>query len=310
MKNQKYKHNLINKALTHYKYSTDIDKKEEINEFYRRYSRSYKNYIKNKYDFKTFYGRLSSIPNLTHILAKYYLFIESEKCWKYFERTAVFWTYSHINDEWIDHLKFAYEYSLYVENHDLLEILIEKSFSYLSLESYKISKNHIIQDVYPSTQLVHFLVEKTLGHNPVKPLVLNYGNSYGIYQKIIDNWDDFSNISNSYWNELCEYHLNSMGLQNTDRREHEEFLGSGLIPMELINIFKLRKKLNLDIPVINHELFQTPMAKYPKLPTGYNPHMDVLFRLIRETIKYKKLFTYKEIENIITLESEDTFPFY
>ena len=35
---------------------------------------------------------------------------------------------------------------------------------------------------------------------------MNYGTGYGIYQKIIDNWEDLSQIDNSYWDELCEYH--------------------------------------------------------------------------------------------------------
>ena len=88
------------------------------------------------------------------------------------------------------------------------------------------------------TQLIHFLLEKWLGYNPVKELVMNYGTGYGIYQKIIDNWEDLSQIDNSYWDELCEYHLKGIGLQRGEKWENEEFLTSGMIPMELIKFAK------------------------------------------------------------------------
>lgn len=65
--------------------------------------------------------------------------------------------------------------------------------------------------------------------------------------------------------------------------------------MELINIIKVRKKLNLDIPKINHELFQTPMAKEPKIPTGYQEEKDVKFQLVKRTIETKAKWTYDEI---------------
>jgi len=70
---------------------------------------------------------LAGIPYSTHIIAKNLLFQEDENYWKYFERTALFWTKSHINDPFIDHIKTALEYSLYVERKDLIEILLKKA---------------------------------------------------------------------------------------------------------------------------------------------------------------------------------------
>ncbi|WP_452219424.1 hypothetical protein, partial [Lacinutrix salivirga] len=241
-------------------------------------------------------------PNCTHIRAKNLLFQGNKDCWKYFERTAVFWTYGHNKDKWIDHLKGVYEYSLYVERNDLLKSLIEISKNYLTDENNLKDKNFKTQKVYPSTQLVHFLIDKWLGNNPVKELVFNYGKGYGIYQNLIDNWDDFSKIESKYWDELCEYHLNGIGLQRGEKWENEEFLTSGLIPMELINLIKVRKKLGLDMPTINNALFNTNMARMPVIPTGYNENYDLKFKLIELTVKNKKKYSLQDIEEYILKE--------
>jgi hypothetical protein len=60
-------------------------------------------------------------------------------------------------DEYIDHIRDAFHYAL------------------------------------PCTQLLHFLVKKRLGHNPVKESVPIFGKEgYGIYQQLIDHWNDYS----------------------------------------------------------------------------------------------------------------------
>lgn len=295
----------IEKAIKFYEYGNDISVAVCDNDF----KRSYKNFTDKdtlKHWSHTIYCMLPGNPYCNHIKAKNLLFQGNDDCWKYFERTAVFWTYGHSpNDEWIDHLKAAFEYALYVERKDLVDRLIEISLSFLTDERNLANKEFKKQRVYPSTQLVHFLVEKWLGYNPAKELVLNYGNGYGIYQKIIDHWDDFSHIENSYWDDLCEYHLNGIGLQRGEKRENEEFLASGLIPMELINLIKIRKKLGLDIPVISHELFKTNMAKEPVIPTGYNEQLDVKFQLVDLTVKNKRRYTLEEVEDYMNLNFPD-----
>lgn len=295
---RKFRHKLIQKAIKHYRYEEVLDQKTNLKDFERRYKNfTDKDTLKNYTN--TIYKVLSGAPQAIHIAAKNLLFQENPECWKYFERTALFWTYAHIKDEWIDHLKDALEYALFVERDDLLKILLDKSKAYLSLDAYQNNKDHIKQKVYPSTHLVHFLIEKWLGENPVKTTVLKYGDGYGIYQRLIDDWEDYSQIESSYWDQLCEYHLNAIGLQAGEKYEHEEFLGCGLIPMELLNLFKTRKKLGLDVPEITHELFQTPMAKQPQIPTGYNQELDVRFQMIDRTVKTKKKHTYQQIVEIL-----------
>lgn len=298
----------IEKAIKFYEYGNDISVAVCDDDF----KRSYKNFT-DKDTLKnwshTVYCMLSGNPYCNHIKAKNLLFQGNNECWKYFERTAVFWTYGHSNDEWIDHLKGEFEYALYVERKDLVDRLIDISLSYLTDERNLSNKEFKTQRVYPSTQLVHFLIEKWIGHNPAKELILRYGNGYGIYQKIIDNWDDFSKIENSYWDELCEYHLNGIGLQRGEKWENEEFLDSGLIPMELINLIKVRKKLGLDIPLISNELFDTNMAKEPVIPTGYNEQLDVKFQLVDLTVKNRRRYTFEEIIEYIKKENGNSVEF-
>ncbi|WP_452220004.1 hypothetical protein, partial [Lacinutrix salivirga] len=95
---------LINKAIKHYKYAETLDIDEANYFFLDEY-----NYFSRKGNLKKHINivwlSLSGIPNCTHIRAKNLLFQGNKDCWKYFERTAVFWTYGHNKDKWIDHLK-------------------------------------------------------------------------------------------------------------------------------------------------------------------------------------------------------------
>lgn len=303
----------IPQIIDHYGYGQPIDFEQANRDFMEGYVFSYKNFKKNKYDFRLFYGVLTDVQSNEshHIAAKNLLFQGNPLCWKYFERTALFWTMAHAADEYIDHIRDAFYYALYMERNDLLKILIEKSIDYLNMDVYKTSKEHKNQQVYPSTQLLHFLVEKWLGHNPVKERVFIFGKEgYGIYQQLIDHWNDYSVLPASYWNELCDHHLNSVGVQRAEKREYEEFLGPGLIPMEFINLFKVRRKLGLDVPVIHHPLFETPMAVEPLIPSGYDERFDVKYQLVIQTIKTQKQYNYTDIEKIIREEYGDGEFFY
>lgn len=84
------------------------------------------------------------------------------------------------------------------------------------------------------------LIEKLGIPNPVKEKVMQYGNGLGIYGKIVAMWDsNFDEIEDEYWDSLCEYHLNGIGVTGT-KWINEEFLYFGLVPMELINLYKSR----------------------------------------------------------------------
>ncbi|WP_223556365.1 hypothetical protein [Lysinibacillus sphaericus] len=297
MQVKQFNHKLIQKALKRYKYNDDINQDETNEDFFYRYSFFTKG-KKIKKNLNNLYIVLNGTPNCKHIAAKNLLFLGNDKCWKFFERTAQFFAYGYTGGgsfPFIDPIAPLLNYALYVERIDLIELLLTKAVADLERDEYKNNKEYIKQKVYPSTYLTHFLIEKLGIPNPVKDKVMQYGDGLGIYERIVAEWDhQFNEIEEEYWNSLCEYHLNGIGVTGTKRKD-EEFLFFGLVPMELINLFKVRQKLGLDVPVIKHELFSTPMATYPTIPTGYNSDLDVKFQLVERTMKDAKIYTFEEI---------------
>jgi len=283
---------LIAKSIKHYRYNKSLESDDSIHRFISRYNIFTKKETLRERPYVV-YGVLGGLPYITHIKAKNLLFQGYSDCWKYFERTAVFNAYSCDND-YFDLQMFGYEYALYVERDDLLKMLIQKMLKCVHKDEYKINKYYIKQSVYPSVKFIHFLIDKWLGDNPIKEIILNYGKEgYDRYQPIVDNWNKLSIIETSYWDELCLHHLNNIGLRSGDK--YEEFLNVGLIPMEIINLIKVRKKLGLDIPIINNELFETNMAKFPVIPTGYNESHDVIFQMVKLTVETQRKYSIEEV---------------
>ena len=309
---QRFKHKLIQKAIKRYQYNDSIDQCNANKEFYDSYC-----FLTEGKRFKSnidiLYVALDGTPGCNHIAAKNLLFQDNEICWKYFERTALFWSFPFIVTSraiFIDEITGALNYALYVERTDLIRMLLTKLNSDLERNEYKQNKEYINQKIYPGTYLTHFLVEKMEVKNSVCEKVIKYGAGANIYERILNEWDSFSNIENDYWDKLCEYHLNGIGVTGTKWKD-EEFCYCGLIPMELINTFKVRQKLGLDLPAISHELFMTPMAAYPKIPTGYNQDLDVKFQLVERTKKNNKRYTYEDIiEQLQEENGEDVILFY
>ncbi|MCL2200348.1 MAG: hypothetical protein FWB75_00150 [Oscillospiraceae bacterium] len=292
-----FEHKLIQKAIKRYKYDETIDQCAASEAFYESYS--YLTQGKHlKENTPVLYVVLAGTPNCSHIAAKNLLFQGDNECWKYFGRTAQFWSFQYIDTKattFIDHISFDLSYALYVEREDLISVILEKLNSDMDGDEYKSDSAYIKQQVYPSTYLTHFIVEKLGISNSAFDKVLQFGSGLGIYERVVSEWDSaFRNIEAGYWNSLCEYHLNGIGVTGTKRKD-EEFLDFGLIPMELINLFRVRQKLGLDVPEIKHELFTTPMAVFPKIPTGYNPQLDVKFQLVERTKRDIKRYTYEDI---------------
>ena len=296
MQVKQYNHKLIQKALRKYKYNDDINQEKANEDFFFRYSFFTKG-KKIKKDLNNLYIVLEGAPNCNHIAAKNLLFQGNDECWKFFERTAHFFAYGYEGGSFpfIDPVGPLLNYALYVERFDLIELLLTKAAADLERDEYKNNKEYIKQKVYPSTHLIHFLIEKLGIMNPVRDKVIQYGDGLGIYERIVDEWDhQFNEIEDEYWDSLCEYHLNGIGVTGTKWKD-EELIDFGLVPIELINLFKVRKKLGLDVPVIKHELFSTPMAVYPTIPTGYSSDLDVKFQLVERTKRNAKVYTFEEI---------------
>ena len=294
-----YHNELIKKAIKKYSYDKIISQESTNEDFYDNYSFYFhkKNLNDLKLNSDLIYGGLIPMTSNCHIAAaKSLIFKENNLCWKFFERSALFYVYSNLcNDiSFVDLTAHILNLALYVERFDLIDILLSKINIDLDSSINEMDKNIIKQEIYPSTYLIHFLLEKLGIFNPSKEKIFKLGKGVGIYEKIISEWDtSFSVMEESYWNSLCEYHLEGIGVTGTSRKA-EEFLFLGLVPMELINLFKVRKKLGMDIPEISHELFKTPMATYPKIPTGYNQELDVKFQLFDITKKSINLGNLKQ----------------
>ena len=302
--NKSFEHKLIQKAIKHYKYGEAIDQDAASSEFFRGYS--YLTYGKHlKENAPILYVALNGTPNCNHIAAKNLLFQGNDECWKFFERTAQFWCLPYSITKatvFIDLITFSMSYALYVESADLVNMMLSKLNADLDGDGYRNDSAYIKQQVHPSTYLTHFVIEKLGFPNSALEKVLKYGKGMGIYERIVTDWDTpFSDIEDEYWDSLCERHLNGISVTGT-KWQDEEFCSFGLIPMELINLFKARQKLGLDVPEIKHELFATPMAVYPVIPTGYNPQLDVKFQLVERTKKDIKRYTYEEIIEQLRLE--------
>lgn len=289
----KYKHPLINKAIAHYRYNDAINKEQAWDQFVEEYRFNITDYKKSRYDFSRFASTLQGLPESTHIPAKNLLWQGNQECWWYFERTALFWTITALYENEIDALKNALEYALYIERRDLLEMLIKKIIELAG------SAEHRNEPVYPSTCLMLFLTTKWLEIVPEPELSQIMENGYRIYQPIIDHWADMSALGPQYWNSLCEYHLDQLSLTRPDKRNGEEFIGTGLVPMELLNLQKVRIKLSLSVPEIAHELMTTPMSVAPKIPTGYDEKSDVIYQTVKDTAENQRLYSYPELRELI-----------
>lgn len=286
------KKNLIDKVVKYYRYNESIDY-DNIEDFLIAYQTfTDKKTLKNNPEI--IWGVLKCVPNSTHIAAKNKLFKNDNECWMFFERTALFLVKSLINDPWIDHSKAILEYCLYMERFDLIKEVFAKIKGFIEKNIY--NPEYISQKIYPSTCLVYFLIEQYLDINPLKNSILDSKNNFGIYDELINNWNNISNIKPQYWNELCDYHLERLGMSNSEKRETEEFLFSGLVPMELINIIKTRKKNKLDIPNFCHELFKCPMAQEPLIPSGYNDELDIKYQVVKQTIETQKKIIYEDVK--------------
>ena len=306
---KKYTNKYVKRALTLYSYVYDdsIDIYAENEKFYQNYLRRVKYFgtKKNQTPFKFFYVELLGFYNIDHVAAKRLMFQgHPELAGKYFSRTA-FWGLmgkkNSIPAEYIDPYTDYLNYAFFVEDKDTIQLAIDMLINEWKKEDAQ-SKEYKTQWIYPKTYFLHFLIEKWLGENPILPRLFkefSYKGGYGIYQAIIDHWNDLSVLPNTYWNELCDYHLNGLSLYGSEKWEKEEFLLEGIIPMELLNLIKVRKKLELDIPQITHELFSLPTSQFPVIPTGYNPDTDVLFQLIHQTAITKHPYTIEEIIDLL-----------
>ena len=318
----KYKHRLIKKAIRLYKYYEPYDEKNELDCFYQDYQRTIRFYVNPKHSEKKqrqAFEKMIKERNIYQLLyegslspsiAQKLLWQGDMSCSAHFERSAYFW-YAEFSACFhyeaapgnrlccfdLERLAMALQYAVYIGRYDLISSLIELAHKLIEEEK----NTQVLDDIWqkssyrPIVPFTNFMLEKIGYENPLQRYIISsksYDQGYGVYQRIVDDWN--KDIEDEYWDSLCEFHLSEISVK-ASREYNDQLAGFGLVPMELLNLIKIRKQMNLSVPVISHELFRTPMVVAPMLPTGYNPDLDVRFQLIDRTQKQEKPFTSEEI---------------
>jgi nuclear transport factor 2 (NTF2) superfamily protein len=319
---KEYSHRLIKKAIRLYKYYEPYDEKGEQNRFYQDYQQKISFYVKPKHSEKRqqqAFVKMIKERNIYELLwggslysgiAQKLLWQGDTSCWEHFERSAYF-RYEELNACFhyevaqgnrlycfdLERLAAALHYAVYVERYDLVSSLMELAQDLITEEQ----NSQVLDDIWqksnyrPIVPFTNFMLEKIGFENPLQKYIMNsksYKYGFGVYQRIVDDWD--KEVEEEYWNSLCEFHLSEIAVKSS-YEYNDELVCFGLVPMELLNLIKIRKQMSLPLPTITHELFSTPMAANPILPTGYNSDLDVMFQLIDRTQKQEKIFTIEEI---------------
>jgi hypothetical protein len=102
--------------------------------------------------------------------------------------------------------------------------------------------------------------------------------STGVYQGILDAWSADSARLVSPVTDACDYHI--ARTQDPSDEGYPEFLEFfyAAFPVEIIAIRRIREALGLAMPVVDHPLLSTPLAKPPAVIEG--AHDGVLSDLL------------------------------
>ncbi|MFJ4259075.1 hypothetical protein ACIP01_19235 [Pseudomonas monteilii] len=79
------------------------------------------------------------------------------------------------------------------------------------------------------------------------------GSAFGVYQGVVDRWTDEQRFGGAL-REVCRYHLTNIEDQGADWDPEFKHPPFDLLPLEVVAILKVRQKLGLFSPDIEHEL--------------------------------------------------------
>jgi len=96
----------------------------------------------------------------------------------------------------------------------------------------------------------------------------------GIYQRLLDHWQDDEKTIKQIMEDLCEYHWENTGITN-DVSDPFSWGPYDLFPVEILAIQRVRREQGLPTPAIDHPLMQTPLAHPPeKMPEFKDELLD------------------------------------
>ena len=119
------------------------------------------------------------------------------------------------------------------------------------------------------------------GTEKLDPTVVRY--NLGIYSDVFIYWDDPDQLA-TVLIKLCDYHCTKMYYDGGFRVP--EFYQSPfcLIPFDILAIYKLRDRLGLPTPRINHPLMNSPLVKF--YPPKYDYTDDIIERYQKRIEEY------------------------
>jgi len=124
-------------------------------------------------------------------------------------------------------------------------------------------------------RLVIALQRRLAGQRDVSDLEL------GVYKDVFDQWDNQANLRQALL-DAANYHVEN--LRDKSNADIAEFTHPpvDIVPAELIAIQRVREKLGLETPSINHPLMQTPFADPPR---SLSPEPDELLGQVLDKVR-------------------------
>lgn len=81
----------------------------------------------------------------------------------------------------------------------------------------------------------------------------------GPYSGVIENWDDVIAMKSLLF-QLCDYHCKNMDDRDSDWDPEFKHSPFDLVPVEIMALINIRKRIGLTTPTVDHLLMKTPLA--------------------------------------------------
>ncbi len=111
----------------------------------------------------------------------------------------------------------------------------------------------------------------------------SHPDDFGPYAVIYHNWERSADLENAI-SSACEYHVKQIKTDGEfENNPHDIF------PSEILALYRVREKLGLETPWVNHPLLDTPFTQVPEKIT-YEPDplviqaMDLVTKLLPEAV--------------------------
>jgi hypothetical protein len=116
----------------------------------------------------------------------------------------------------------------------------------------------------------------------------DYRDDLGAYVGIFASWDEPQGLAQAIMG-MCDYHVERIETGDPDERGEFRSNPHDIFPSEILALYRVREKLGLETPWVQHPLLETPFAQVPEKIT-YEPDplvvqaMDLVTKLLPEAV--------------------------